>query len=40
VRRQHDLLKPTPEQVRAGEPLVILAAARLGTTRLIDNLEI
>ena len=40
VRRQHDLLKPTPEQVRVGEPLVILAAARLGTTRLIDNLEI
>ena len=40
VRRQHDLLEPTPEQVRAGEPLVILAAARLGTTRLIDNLEI
>ena len=40
VRRQHYLLKPTPEQVRVGEPLVILAAARLGTTRLIDNLEI
>ena len=40
VRRQHDLLEPTPEQVRVGEPLVILAAARLGTTRLIDNLEI
>ena len=40
VRRQHDLLKPTPEQVRVGEPLVILAAPRLGTTRLIDNLEI
>ena len=40
VRRQLDLLKPTPEEVRVGEPLVILAAARLGTTRLIDNLEI
>ncbi len=40
VRRQHDLLEPTIEQVRAGEPLVILAAARLGTTRLIDNLEV
>ena len=40
LRRQHDLLEPTAEQVRAGEPLVILAAARLGTTRLIDNLEI
>ena len=40
VRRQHDLLEPSVEQVLAGEPLVILAAARLGTTRLIDNLEI
>ena len=40
VRRQHDLLAPSPEQVLAGEPLVILAAARLGTTRLIDNLEV
>ena len=40
VRRQHDLLEPSVEQVIAGEPLVILAAARLGTTRLIDNLEI
>jgi pantothenate synthetase len=26
--------------VQAGEPLVVLAAARLGATRLIDNLEI
>ena len=40
IRRQHDLLEPSAEQVLAGEPLVILAAARLGTTRLIDNLEI
>ena len=40
VRRQHDLLEPTPEQVRAGEPLVILTAALLGATRLIDNLEV
>ena len=40
IRRQHDLLEPSVEQVIAGEPLVILAAARLGTTRLIDNLEI
>jgi pantoate--beta-alanine ligase len=24
----------------AGEPLVVLAAAKLGATRLIDNLEI
>jgi pantoate--beta-alanine ligase len=40
IRRQHDLLEPSAEQVLAGEPLVILAAVRLGTTRLIDNLEI
>jgi len=40
IRRQADLKSPAPEQVEAGEPLVVLAAARLGSTRLIDNLEI
>ncbi|OUM01322.1 pantoate--beta-alanine ligase [Variovorax sp. JS1663] len=35
LRRRSDLQPPAP-----GEPLVALAAARLGTTRLIDNLEI
>ena len=30
----------SPAQIEAGEPVVVLAAARLGTTRLIDNLEI
>ncbi len=40
VRRQMDLKAPSIEQVAAGEPLVVLAAAKLGTTRLIDNLEI
>ncbi|MFN3297657.1 pantoate--beta-alanine ligase [Caldimonas sp.] len=40
VRRRADLLPPTTGQLQAGEPLVVLAAARLGTTRLIDNLEI
>ena len=35
IRRQSDLREPSP-----GEPLVALAAARLGGTRLIDNLEI
>ncbi len=35
LRRRSDLQAPAP-----GEPLVALAAARLGTTRLIDNLEI
>ncbi len=40
VRRQADLRPPSPEQLESGEPLVVLAAARLGNTRLIDNLEI
>ena len=40
VRRQRDLHRPTPSEVRAGEPLVALAAAKLGATRLIDNLEL
>ncbi|WP_019561609.1 pantoate--beta-alanine ligase [Caldimonas manganoxidans] len=40
VRRRTDLLPPTPEQLAGGEPLVVLAAARLGRTRLIDNLEL
>jgi pantoate--beta-alanine ligase len=35
IRRQSDLREPS-----SGEPLVALAAARLGGTRLIDNLEI
>lgn len=38
VRRRSDLLPPTAGD--AGTPLVVLGAARLGTTRLIDNLEI
>lgn len=40
VRRQRDLKAPAREEVAGGEPLVVLAAARLGATRLIDNLEI
>jgi pantoate--beta-alanine ligase len=40
VRRRRDLHKPTADEVAAREPLVVLAAAKLGTTRLIDNLEI
>jgi len=40
LRRQHDLNEPTTEQIQQGEPLVVLAAAKLGNTRLIDNLEI
>ncbi|MBX3619286.1 MAG: pantoate--beta-alanine ligase [Rhizobacter sp.] len=37
VRRRADLLPPTPADAAA--PLVVLGAARLGSTRLIDNLE-
>ncbi len=40
VRRQRDLKAPAREEVAGGEPLVVLAAAKLGTTRLIDNVEI
>lgn len=39
VRRQRDLLAPAAQEIEAGEPLVVLAAAKLGQTRLIDNLE-
>lgn len=40
LRRQRDLLRPQAGEIQAGEPLVVLAAAKLGATRLIDNLEI
>ena len=40
IRRRSDLKAATAEQMSAGEPLVVLAAAKLGATRLIDNLEI
>ena len=40
IRRRSDLKAATAEQMATGEPLVVLAAAKLGTTRLIDNLEI
>ena len=36
IRRQRDLLPPAP----ADNALVVLAAARIGATRLIDNLEV
>ena len=38
VRRRADLLAPTGAM--AAEPLVVVGAAKLGNTRLIDNLEI
>ncbi len=40
IRQQSDLAPATNESLEAGEPLVILTAAKLGKTRLIDNLEI
>ncbi len=39
VRRRSDLLQPTDAERTAGLSLVALGAARLGATRLIDNLE-
>jgi len=40
VRRRIDLQAPGAADLENGEPLVVLAAAKLGGTRLIDNLEI
>ena len=40
IRKQADLQPPTAGDLAQGAKLVVLAAAKLGTTRLIDNLEI
>jgi len=40
IRQQNDLAPASNESLQAGEPLVILTAAKLGNTRLIDNLEV
>ncbi|HWT71506.1 MAG TPA: pantoate--beta-alanine ligase [Oxalicibacterium sp.] len=40
IRKQTDLQPPAAGDMAKGEKLVVLAAAKLGTTRLIDNLEI
>jgi len=40
VRKRIDLQAPDAADLGRGEPLVVLAAAKLGATRLIDNLEI
>ncbi len=40
VRRRVDLGLPEAGDLARAEPLVALGAARLGTTRLIDNIEI
>jgi pantoate--beta-alanine ligase len=40
IRKRMNLQAPSREEYEAGAPLVVLAAAKLGSTRLIDNLEI
>jgi pantoate--beta-alanine ligase len=40
VRKRANLLAPSAAEYAAAEPLVIVAAAKLGNTRLIDNLEV
>ncbi|MEY4765214.1 MAG: hypothetical protein RI907_1887 [Pseudomonadota bacterium] len=39
LRRQRDLLPATAAELLSDEPLVALAASKLGRTRLIDNVE-
>jgi pantoate--beta-alanine ligase len=40
IRKRINLQAPTREEYLAGEQLVVLSAAKLGNTRLIDNLEV
>jgi len=40
IRKRMNLQAPSRDEYLAGEQLVVLAAAKLGNTRLIDNLEI
>lgn len=40
IRQQSNLAPSNPESIQSGERLVVLTAAKLGKTRLIDNLEI
>ena len=40
VRKRADLLSANDADLSSNQPLVVLAAAKLGKTRLIDNLEI
>ena len=40
IRKRANLQPPTVDDIAEATPLVVLAAAKIGTTRLIDNLEI
>ncbi|PRC92850.1 pantoate--beta-alanine ligase [Solimicrobium silvestre] len=40
IRKRCDLQPPSAGDLATKEPLVVVAAAKLGTTRLIDNLEV
>jgi pantoate--beta-alanine ligase len=40
IRKRANLQAPSLEDLEKNEPLVVLSAAKLGNTRLIDNLEI
>jgi pantoate--beta-alanine ligase len=40
IRKRADLQPPSAGDLAQSAPLVIVAAAKLGTTRLIDNLEV
>ena len=40
IRKRADLTPPSAGDLAQGELLVVLTAAKLGVTRLIDNLEI
>jgi pantoate--beta-alanine ligase len=40
IRKRSDLQPPSAGDIAQGEQLVVLAAAKLGATRLIDNLEV
>ena len=40
IRKRSNLQPPTADDLAQNEPLIVLTAAKLGATRLIDNLEI
>ncbi len=40
IRKRINLQPPTADDIAQNEPLIVLTAAKLGATRLIDNLEI